>query len=204
MPKVVDHEQRRSEIAHAMWRVIARDGMTGASARTVAAESGWSLGAVRHYFGSQAELRRFAAEEMMTTTTTRIVGILREHPPGVARCRAVLEQMLPLDEQRTGEVRAWLALVIEAHSDPGLDDIRLLAWEGERRICRMMVADLAGLDGVDGSSVLEPRWESEATTLHLLVDGLTLQAATSTERMPPAAVRRALGDHLDSLAVRLT
>lgn len=203
MPKVVDHEARRAEIAQAMWRVIAREGVAGASARSIAAEAGWSLGAVRHYFSTQAGLYRFAAEQMMVTTTARIVETLGRKPPGVARCQAVLEQLLPFDEQRTGEVRAWLAVVVEAHADPVLDDIRLLAWDGERRVCRLMVADLGRLDGVDGRTPLPGRLEAEAAHLHLLVDGLTLQAATSPERLGPAAVRRILHTQLTELAARL-
>ena len=35
---MVDHEQRRRDIAHAMWRVIARDGLAAASRLTLATE----------------------------------------------------------------------------------------------------------------------------------------------------------------------
>ena len=46
MPKVVDHEERRRELAHAVWRVIRRQGVDRASVRTVALEAGWSPGAL--------------------------------------------------------------------------------------------------------------------------------------------------------------
>lgn len=62
MPKVVDHEQWRREIAEAVWRVIRRNGVEGASVRTVAEEEGWLAGALRHYFGTQSELLDFAIE----------------------------------------------------------------------------------------------------------------------------------------------
>ena len=48
MPKIVDHETRREEIAEALWRVVRRDGVRAASVRTIAAEAGWSPGAVRY------------------------------------------------------------------------------------------------------------------------------------------------------------
>ncbi len=60
MPKIVDHDARREEIAQALWRVVRRDGIRAASVRTVAAEAGWSAGAVRYYFPDQdgpAQLR---------------------------------------------------------------------------------------------------------------------------------------------------
>lgn len=60
MPKQIDHEKRRKEIAEATWRVILERGMEGASARNIAKEAGLSLGALRHYFSTQDELLVFA------------------------------------------------------------------------------------------------------------------------------------------------
>ena len=60
MPKIVDHEQRRTEIAEALWRVVARQGLEGATIRAVAAEAGWSRGIVEHYFDNKEELLAFS------------------------------------------------------------------------------------------------------------------------------------------------
>ena len=68
MPKVVDHEQRRRELAAAVWRVIGREGVAEVSIRAVAAESGWSTGALRHYFATRAELLAFACEEVIASS----------------------------------------------------------------------------------------------------------------------------------------
>ena len=73
MPKLVDHDQRRREIAAALTRLIVRVGVEGASVRAVAAEAGWSMGAVRYYFGTQEELLRFA----VTLQDLRTVMLLR-------------------------------------------------------------------------------------------------------------------------------
>lgn len=43
MPKQIDHEKRRKQIAEATWRVILERGMEGASARNIAKEAGLSL-----------------------------------------------------------------------------------------------------------------------------------------------------------------
>lgn len=123
MPKVVDHEQRRRQIADAMWRVIAREGMAAASARSVAAEGAWSLGAVRYYFTSQDELLRFAIDQMIEGVTARVRHQWRTGSPGEERCRRVLEELLPFDERRTGEVRVWLAALVQSQVDPSLTDL---------------------------------------------------------------------------------
>ncbi len=62
MPKIVDHDARREEIAQALWRVVRRDGIRAASVRTIAAEAGWSAGAVRYYFPDQDGLLSFAMD----------------------------------------------------------------------------------------------------------------------------------------------
>lgn len=60
VPKVIDIEARREELAQALWRVIQREGLEQASVRNVAHEPEMSVGALRHYFGSQEELLAFA------------------------------------------------------------------------------------------------------------------------------------------------
>ncbi|MET4562444.1 DNA-binding transcriptional regulator YbjK [Lysinibacillus parviboronicapiens] len=36
MPKIVNHEERKASIAKATWKVIARDGLKGATVRSIA------------------------------------------------------------------------------------------------------------------------------------------------------------------------
>ncbi|WP_141015027.1 TetR/AcrR family transcriptional regulator [Nocardioides sambongensis] len=203
MPKVVDHDERRREIAEAVWRVIARDGMAAASARTVAAEGGWSLGAVRHYFSSQDELMLFAVTEMIDGVVGRLQAIRAAHRPGPARCRRVLEQLLPLDERRTGEVRVWLAALIRSHVDPAFDEVRRAGWDGTRRICRGVVLELAGREGAAPSTPLGARLEAQASDLHTWVDGLTLQSATMPDALPADEVRRQVRTHVRRLGAAL-
>ena len=40
MPKIVDHEARRAELAEAVWRLASRDGLEAVTLRGVAAEAG--------------------------------------------------------------------------------------------------------------------------------------------------------------------
>lgn len=205
MPKIVDHEERRRHIAQAMWRVIARDGLAAASARTVAAESGWSLGAVRHYFASQDQLLLFATTAMVDGVTARIRSVLTEQRPGPARCQAVVEHLLPLDDERTGEVRVWLAVLIRAHVDSNFDELRIAGWQGTRHICRLVVTELAGKPPPpDLKQRLPRRFESHAASLHAWIDGLTLHAATVPELLPPDEVRREVRGELRRLRKALS
>lgn len=60
MPRVVDHEQRRREIAYGVLVVVAQGGIAAVSLRSVAKAAGVSMGRVQHYFASKDELVQHA------------------------------------------------------------------------------------------------------------------------------------------------
>ena len=58
MPKIVDHDARRVDLARAAAAVARRDGIDEVTVRNVASQAGVSAGALRHYFPRQADLLR--------------------------------------------------------------------------------------------------------------------------------------------------
>ena len=132
MPKVVDHEERRRELAQAVWRVIRRDGIDGASVRTIAREAGWSSGALRHYFETQSALLTFAIGLVVDRIEARIAALELPADPRAAVERLLLE-LLPLDEERHAELHdAQRGACLRAASvlgarDPELEAERLHA-----------------------------------------------------------------------------
>src|SRR3712207_8392462 len=119
MPRVVDPAERRADLAEAVWRVVRRNGLDGASVRAVAREAGLSMGSLRHYFGTQSELLIFAMR-MVIDRVERRVGDLRvpDDPRGAAEI--VLLELLPLDDERRAENEVWLAFTARALVDPAL------------------------------------------------------------------------------------
>jgi len=65
MPKIVDREEQRLQLARAAMRVIARSGIQGATVRAVAREAGVSSGLLAHYFDDHGELIAAAMEAMV-------------------------------------------------------------------------------------------------------------------------------------------
>lgn len=201
MPKIVDHDQRRQELAHAVWAVVARAGVEGATVRAVAAEAGWSMGALRHYFATQDGLLRFALEVMLRRTPERLRAQLVTGRKGLEMAQGLLEELLPLDQERLGEVLVWLAFLGRARVDASLDDLRQAGWQGERYVCRGAVAELAGCPWPTDLVAPLPteHLEAEAADLHTFVDGLALQGATFREELPPEQVRHLLRRRLETL-----
>ncbi|GAA1289706.1 TetR/AcrR family transcriptional regulator [Saccharothrix xinjiangensis] len=201
MPKLVDHDRRRAELARVVWRVIGRHGIEGATVRRVAEEAGVSIGGLRHYFDSHQGLLRFAAAEVASAVGPRVAAHLDGDLPGPERARLVLEELLPLDADRRVEVDVWLACLARARVDGAMDELRHAAWAGERHLCRLAVALCRG--GAPPTAIgdeLDERLERHARRLHVVVDGLTLQTAMFPDRFPVDELREVLRAELDRTA----
>ncbi|MEU9516667.1 TetR/AcrR family transcriptional regulator [Micromonospora sp. NPDC048169] len=191
MPKIVDHDARRAELARAMWRVVYRDGVGAATVRSIAAEAGWSPSALRHYFATQTELLVFAMEHVQAEAAERIATGDRTGSPREVAQR-ILEQLLPLDRQRVREAEVWLLLAARAQSDPVARARTAEADDGIRRAVEFAVTLVTGEPVADQDAVAR---------LHALLDGLALHTLLYPDRMPPGRARELLGAHLDALAV---
>ncbi|MFK4082746.1 TetR/AcrR family transcriptional regulator [Kribbella sp. NPDC020789] len=201
MPKIVDHDARREEIAQALWRVVRRDGIRAASVRTIAAEAGWSAGAVRYYFPDQEGLLRFAMDLVSRRVGERITALTaRGSTKGTATTVALryLEEVLPLDAERMAEFDVWLAFMVQAQAETGagpLHDNVEAVHEDLRKLCAQLVHALSDAGSLrDG---LDLRLEVER--LHALLDGLALHAAVQPGHTTPARLRRLLRLHIESL-----
>lgn len=189
MPKLVDHDARRAEIADAVWRVVRREGIEGASVRRVAAEAGCSTGSLRHYFATQSELVAFAMELVVQRVTERVAALRPPGPP-LRRAIAYLEETIPLDDERRAEMQVWLAFTARALVDPALQELRDRAHADLRGLCAGVVRALGVTRDV----------RAEAERLHALVDGLAMHAVVDPRTTTPRRVRALLRRHLEALA----
>ncbi|WP_405669765.1 TetR family transcriptional regulator C-terminal domain-containing protein [Streptomyces sp. NBC_01527] len=196
MPKVVDHEGRRAELAGALWRVALRDGFDAVSVRSVAEESAWSVGALRHYFPDKTEMVLFAIDFVVESVRQRIseanaaAGSLSPE-----LIQAHLEQLLPLDDERRLESEAWFALVVLARGDVSAAQRRNEVDELIRGAVESAVAALEEL-GTLGAGRTRA---AEAARLHALLDGMVVQLLARPARLSPQQARDMLVQHLAEL-----
>jgi AcrR family transcriptional regulator len=181
VPKLVDHETRRRELAAAVWRVISSRGPHAVTIRDVAREAGWSSGALRHYFPTKEELLLFA----FRLAAERAAGRIRA--AGGTPLGRLLEEALPLDDARRDEARIWFAFVGQASSHP------LLAAELESAY-RWIVDWVAAQLPADMR-----RRRTVAALLFAAVDGIAVQALASPAAMSPSRQRAALRLHVAAL-----
>lgn len=119
MPKIVDHTRRKRELIDSAWRVIARRGVTGATMRDIAAEAGFSNGALKPYFSTKHELLNATYSYVFERTNERVARVVRQRT-GLAAVLAFGREVLPIDETRRDEARVVIAFWQEAALDPVL------------------------------------------------------------------------------------
>jgi AcrR family transcriptional regulator len=119
VPKRVDHEERRRQIAEALLRTAATRGLHATGMREVAAEAGVSLRLVQYYFGTKEELLLAAMQHLALQFSERVMARIRrpDHTESPASPRdviaAIMTEALPADEERrifTVLSAAYLAL----------------------------------------------------------------------------------------------
>ncbi|AEH08645.1 MULTISPECIES: TetR/AcrR family transcriptional regulator [Protofrankia] len=101
MPKRVDHDVRRRQIADALLRVAATRGLHNAGFREVAAEAGVSVRLIQYYFETKEQLLLFGLRRVGEQFGQRVAIRLTDAaatPSGRDRIELVLLTTLPLDE----------------------------------------------------------------------------------------------------------
>src|SRR5215467_3467279 len=126
MPRRVDHEQRRRQIADALVRTAATRGLHATGMREVAAEAGVSLRLVQYYFGTKEELLLAAMQRLATQFSDRALARIRrmKKTEGPARPRdviaAILTEALPADDERRTFTIVYAAYAALSLTDPAL------------------------------------------------------------------------------------
>ncbi|MGW1864087.1 TetR/AcrR family transcriptional regulator [Streptomyces mauvecolor] len=123
-----DREGRRREIAGAVWRIAAGRGLHEASMREIAAEAGVSLRSVQYHFGSKHQLL-VGALKLLHADNERRARERVDHDPDDPRAllNAILEECLPLDEERRFGLRVLSAYYSRSLTDPALAAVFLSA-----------------------------------------------------------------------------
>jgi TetR/AcrR family transcriptional regulator, transcriptional repressor of bet genes len=172
MPKIVDHEQRREELAAAVWRIASRDGLDAVTIRGVAAEAGWSTGALHHYFSDKEELLLFAFRTIAGRVGRRVEAARESAREPVELVRELLAIGLPIDPERCDETRVWFAFLGLALSRPALARAQGAAYGQWRRLVASALEEAQAAGELDAA--IDPH--REAASLVALVDGLAVQA----------------------------
>ncbi|QZY51676.1 TetR/AcrR family transcriptional regulator [Leucobacter tenebrionis] len=122
MPKIVDHDERRSHIVEAVTQIIIRDGFDRVTMREIAAEAGYAHGAIARYFPDKKSLLTAAFLEVFQKsheyTLRRTEGVR-----GLEALRQMCLELMPLEADGPQRSRVVLSFWDRAAQDHELWEI---------------------------------------------------------------------------------
>ncbi|GLY64870.1 TetR/AcrR family transcriptional regulator [Amycolatopsis taiwanensis] len=122
MPKQVDHDQRRTEIATAAWQLIAEHGVDAATMRAISDSMGMANGALKHYFPNKNAIIRTAFTRIFDNTNARISARLGD-ATGLDGLRIFCQEVMPAEEVTKLEARVVLPFWQRALADADLESV---------------------------------------------------------------------------------
>ncbi len=171
MPKVVDHEERRHELAEAAWGAIVKYGLDGTTTRLIAKESGYSAGVLAHYFESKDEI---------------LLEALRISHDGLdKRIREAVD-----DQEGFGEMSIWSRALVN-------DELRSVQRSESSRWRRFVEGLIVGAQRSGELVEMPPR--TIAVLLSAVIDGLSIYGLLYPDRFGKAELIDFLDQFLATL-----
>jgi AcrR family transcriptional regulator len=196
MPKIVDWDERRDEILSATGRVIARDGIAGATIRAIAREANCSRGILGHYFDDKADILGSVLVHSHRRVGARMTQASAGHT-GLAALRAVMLEALPLDERRDLEAQIEISFWGRALGNARLRELQ------HSEVDRLCARLRRHLNEAAQQGELGPGCDPDLATHQLLVliDGLSAQRVLYPDRVTPERQFEMLDQLLSSFRV---
>ena len=200
MPKRVDHEERRRQIADALLRTAAARGLHAAGMREVAAEAGVSLRLVQYYFGTKEELMLFAMQQLAAQFAARAMAqisqIKQAQDPVSPRdvIAAILTEALPADDERRTFTVLYTAYFALSLTDPALAIGPLV--KNSNAVAGVVASQLLAAQAAgDTPAGLDPDLEA----LSLLAMSAGLGTSILSGQSSPRQAQAVIDYHLDRL-----
>lgn len=184
---------RRAELVHAARRVMARDGVQGATMRAVAAEAGVLLGTVTYVFASKEELLRAVIQDV----TDQIATVLQEEVDTDHGLEHALRAGVAAYWARLVADERWMQVMqfelsLYALRAPGLEDLARWQYERYSRIVAAWCQEAANKAG----ELCAVPFDALARVVVASIDGVILQYVADPD---DARSRRDLGAVVDML-----
>jgi AcrR family transcriptional regulator len=200
VPKRVDHEERRRQIADALLRTAALRGLHATGMREVAAEAGVSLRLVQYYFGTKEELLLAAmqhlAAQFVGRVQARIKRIKETADPVNPRdiIAAILTEGLPADDERRTFIVLYTAYFALSLTEPALASAPLV--RNSSAVIDVVAAQLRAAQAAGGTPAhLDPDLEA----LSLLAMSAGLGTSVLGGQSSPAQAQAVIDYHLHRL-----
>ncbi len=194
MPARGDHEQRRQQVARIAADLVAAGGLAAATHRRIAEAAGCSTTVVSHYFTDKRDLVTATYREVGDRVAARLEAARGSEDVLVA----ILEALLPLDEDRTRDWRLLFTFLGLAATDA-----ELTAEQRDRAAAaRAQIETALADDKQAGRIPPDADVPTSARSLLSFVLGMGMQALFDPAEWPAERMRTALADAVGQIRAR--
>ena len=196
MPRVVDQDERRAAIAKAAYEVIAGQGISKATMRTIARQARCTTGMVVHYFKGKQDVLLYAHNHAAQDVRQRMREHERKHR-GLALLLELLIEVLPTDTRRQDNWRIWMSFWDPSVADGrvrGEQSDRVLEWHGRLRRALSQAREAGEIDP-------HTNIKDEVDLIASLVEGLAIQVIVHRRKIGAERQLRLVKDYLRRLSV---
>ena len=189
----VRNPEALTRVVEAAWRVVAAQGVHGATMRGIAAEAGVTTGFVTHYFDDKGELLAEVLRYNNRRAGERVAAAIGEHR-GLVGIEGAVEALLPIDEDRRREWQVWVASWRPTGGGQVTDELR----DGRRfleRTFRVLLRQAVA----DGELPQALDVAFEARRLVTMIAGTGLIAGVESPASMRRAAKRMLAEQITSL-----
>jgi AcrR family transcriptional regulator len=182
MPRRVDPDVRREQVADAVIEEIAAHGLRSVTLARISERTGLAIGSIRHYFGDTLrEVMRFTLNVLMQRIGRRATT-MSDDP--VARITDVIAFAAPTSDQERREHIALVEYRVMARTDPEFAaDIAATSLQGAE-VVRSLLRDALADRAID-----EEALRREALLLFTLVEGFSFGSAMLSSPLRETDVR---------------
>ena len=189
MPKIVDHDARRRQVAARAVEIVATEGIDALTTRSVAGAAGYSTAVVSHYFEGKDDLLLATFRLASDRARDRFVAAVDAAVPDQRLARG-LEALLPTSEEARQEWSVFLAFWGKAIALPELAaEQAARVRSASSRVARLMEVG-------PGAGVPRGRRADVARQLLVAVQGISTYAVFDPQEWGPQRQRRMLRTQL--------
>ncbi len=181
MPRQVDPDKRRREIASAAIRILARSGPRKLTLKSLGEELGGSITLVTHFFANRDDLFSAVVDDLIEVYDGELAG-LEEGAGPEERLRILLHWMLPLDAEDREQEAGRIAMITHRTEHASIDQF---FDKMERQMRSRLRQHLSALD-------LAVNVEVATGFLRATVNGIVLSAVEHPDLWPAEAQREAI------------
>ena len=195
MPKVVDHEDRRMEIARATWMVLQDVGVERLRLRDIAAEVGYTTGVFAHYFPDKDSVLRFAFNLAYQHANDRILRANGSVSSALTQLRNALVALIP--DKNYPETVAFVSICFGIRSSE--DKLLASEYKTKRNEYRSLLESYLAQAINDGEINVDTPQEDVLDLILAVLDGVCVAALLNPRAYSKSRSARIVDTAIDRL-----